>query len=423
MVSSSSVTFRAPAPERVAARMGRRISLIEQLPDEEFLVEVRAYLCDALPVDLLYRAAAALAGERDRDTARLRRLLERALRDLRASKATVQSKITREHIEDVWLAERLEEFDQLSRGRVALPQESVEQLHALLARISERAMRDHRANLESTLAKWILRDYRGAAQGWRFSEDYDEALAESERVSRARRVRPWGALQRLIAGLRLSDPEIDRAVPPGAPLSERRLRSFIKVFADPKDAGRLDPSADALKPVASSREEASRDLLRVHNYLLEQLERSAAADEALAAYRRRLRLAGAGASLPPSAIHGESLPQPKGAPDPAAAIAQDLLRFLFDAGFIPVTADTLAALTEAEPLAGPADVLPLAIVTAPKSDADADHPVFAQARSDVAAIMRRTGTVGGYVVALNGQGFSMPTTMECQEGTITVVRL
>src|SRR5579864_8859505 len=128
MISSQPMTFRAPAPERVAARMARRLSLIDQLPDEEFLAEVRAYLCDALPVDLLYRAAASLGGERERDTARLRRFLERVLKDLRSAKGSLQAKLTREEIEDPWLAEKLEEFDRISRGRVTLPQEAVEQL-------------------------------------------------------------------------------------------------------------------------------------------------------------------------------------------------------------------------------------------------------------------------------------------------------
>src|SRR5438132_7863041 len=100
--------------------MSRRISLIDRLPDEEFLLEVRGYLCDALPVDLLYRAAATLGSERDRDTARLRRLLERVLKDLRAAKANLQGKLTKASIEDRFLDDRMNEFDQLSKGRVAL---------------------------------------------------------------------------------------------------------------------------------------------------------------------------------------------------------------------------------------------------------------------------------------------------------------
>ncbi|HVO29365.1 MAG TPA: hypothetical protein VMV18_01460 [bacterium] len=419
------MTSRAPAPERVAARLGRRLALIERIPDDEFLVEVRAYLCDALPVDLLYRAAAALAGERERDTSRLRRLLERALKDLRAAKGVLSATLTRHALQDAWYAEKLEEFDNVSRGRVALPQESVEQLQALLSRIADKALREHRASVESAFGKWIVRDYREAVQGWRFSEDYDEAMAEAARVTRVRRMRPWGALQRIVSALRLGDPDLDRAVGPGAPVPERRLRTFIKLFADPKDTARLDPSADALKPVASSRDEAQRDLLRVHNYLLEQLERSAAADEVLAAYRRRLRLAGAAASLPRGILAGE--PEASEASgtsrDPADALAQDLLRFLFDAGFVPVTAASLGLLADAEPLAGSADVLPIAIVTAPRADADAEHPVFARARGDVAAVMRKTGTVGGYVVALNGEGFAVPGFLECPEGTIRVVRI
>lgn len=426
MITSPPVTARAPAPERVAARMSRRFTLLERLPDEEFLIEARAYLCDALPVDMLYRAAASLAAERERDTARLRRLLERVLKELRASKGVLQSALTRHGIDDAWYREKLEEFDQIARGRLALPQESVEHLAGILGRVADKALREHRTATESTLAKWIVRDYRGVVQGWRFSEDFDEAVSEAGRVDRARRLRPWGAMQRLIAALRIADPDLDRAVPPGAPLSERRLRAFIKLFADPRDIARLDPSSDALRPVASSRDEAARDLLRVHNFLLDQLERSASADEALAAYRRRLRLAGAGASLSPATIAGTREDDPARAEsgrDPAGALAQDLLRFLFDTGFVPVTAASLVSLADAEPLAGAADILPIAIVTAPDADADAEHPVFVQAKNDVIAVMRKTGTVGGYVVALNGAGYAAPAMLECPEGMIRVVRI
>lgn len=420
------MAFRSVSIERASARMSRRIALLERLEEDEFLPEVRAYLCDALPVDLLYRAASALGTERDQDTSRLRRLLDRVFKDVRAAKAALQSRLTKSSVEDAWLTEKIEEFDRISRGRIALPQEAVETLHGLLERIAERCMREHRDATESGLARWQTTDYRGASSGWRFSEDFDEAMAEAERVDRQRRVKPWGALQRLVAGLRMADPEIDRAVPPGAPLSERRLRTFVKSFADPKDTARTDPSADALKPIASSREEAMRDLLRLHNYLVDQLERAASANEALAAYRRRLRLAGAGASLPAATLNGSGPAKPA-APtrpdDPAAAISQDLLRFLFDAGFVPVTASTLPRLGEAEPLAGAADVLPLAIVTAPRSDADGDHPIFAQARAEVAQIMRRTGAAGGYVVALDGHGHALPTELECAEGVIHVFRL
>lgn len=380
--------------------MNRRVALMDRLQDDEFISEVRAYLCDALPVDLLYRAAAALGSERDRDTARLKRLLEKVLKDLRLVKATIAAKVVKENLADGFIPDRLAEFDQVSKGRVGLPQESVEALHGILCRVADRSWKEHRESFGPMLEKWLLRDYREVVTGWRFSEDYDEAVQEAERANRARRVQPWGALQRLIAGLRMVDPQVDKAAPPGAPLAERRLRTFVKLFADPRDAGKIDPSADALKPFASGREEAARDLLRVHNYLLDQLERSAAADEALAAFRRRLRLAGPGVSL-----------------------SQDLLRFLFDAGFVPVTVATLSILSEAEPLAGAADVLPLAIVTAPKADADADHPVFVQARNEVAQVMRRTGTVGGYVVALNGAGYEMPKMLECAEGTINVFRM
>lgn len=420
------MAFRSVSIERAAARMSRRISLLEKLSDEELLPEIRAYLCDALPVDLLYRAASALGAERDQDCARLRRLLDRVFKDVRAAKATIQSRLTREGVDDGWLAERIEEFDRTSRGRIALPQEAVETLHGLLERVADRCWREHRETMESTLTRWVIKDYRGGDAGWRFSEDFDESMAEAERVDRQRRVKPWGALQRLVASLRLLDPEIDRAVPPGAPLSERRLRSFVKSFADPKDTAKTDPSADALKPIASGRDEALRDLLRVHNYLLDQLERAQSAVEALAAYRRRLRLAGAGASLPAATLNGSGPAKPQPAArgeDPAAAISQDLLRFLFDAGFVPVTAVTLPRLGEAEPLAGAADVLPLAIVTAPRSDATSDHPIFEQARAEVAQIMRRTGAVGGYVVALDGHGHSLPTELECAEGIIHVFRL
>lgn len=423
------MTFRAPETDRVSARMRRRIELIDRLPDEEFLPEVRAYLCDALPVDLLYRAAASLGQERDRDTARLRRLLEKVLKDLRASKSALYSRFSREEVEDSFIEERLKEFDNISKGRMQLPQESVEALHGILHRVSDRCWRDHREGLGDLLEKWVLKDYRGQSIGWRFSEDYDEAVGEAQRADRQRRTQPWGALQRLIAGIRLTDPQVDKNAPPGAPLAERRLRSFIKQFADPKDVGRLDPSADALKPVASSREEAMRDLVRVHNYLLDQLERAAAADEALAAYRRRLRLAGAGASLHSSVLVGAANATEaaraisKDLADPARALSQDLLRFLFDHGFVPVTAATLLQLADAEPLAGAADVLPLAIVTAPAQDAGADHPVFVQAKNDVAQVMRRTGTTGGYVVALNGAGHEMPQELECAEGLIRVFRM
>lgn len=420
------MAFRSVSIERAAARMNRRIALLERLSEEEFLPEVRAYLCDALPVDLLYRAASALGTERDQDTARLRRLLDRVFKDVRAAKAALQSRLTRGAVEDEWLAEKLEEFDRISRGRIALPQEAVETLHGLLGRVAERCSKEHHEETETTIAKWLVKDYRGAAAGWRFSEDFDEAMAEAERVDRHRRVKPWGALQRLVAGMRVIDPEIDRPVPPGAPLSERRLRTFVKTFADPRDLARTDPSADALKPIASSRSEALRDLLRVHNYLLDQLERAASADEALAAYRRRLRLAGAGASLPAATLNGSgpAKPTPAARPDdPASAIAQDLLRFLFDAGFVPVTTATLARLAEAEPLAGAADLLPLAIVTAPRTDATADHPIFVQAKAEVAQIMRRTGAVGGYIVALDGHGHALPTELESPEGTISVFRL
>lgn len=420
------MAFRSVSIERAAARMSRRISLLERLSEEEFLPEVRAYLCDALPVDLLYRAAGALGTERDQDTSRLRRLLDRVFKDVRAAKAALQSRLTRGSVEDEWLAEKLEEFDRISRGRIALPQEAVETLHGLLGRIAERCSKEHREETETTIAKWIVTDYRGGNTGWRFSEDFEEAMAEAGRVDRQRRVKPWGALQRLVAGLRVLDPDIDRAVPPGAPLSERRLRAFVKTFADPKDMARTDPSSDALKPIASSRGEALRDLLRVHNYLLDQLERAASAGEALAAYRRRLRLAGAGASLPAATLNGSGPAKPAATArpdDPATAISQDLLRFLFDAGFVPVTAATLARLTEAEPLAGAADVLPLAIVTAPRANASADHPIFEQARAEVAQIMRRTGAVGGYVVALDGHGFELPTELESPEGIISVFRL
>jgi len=406
--------------------MSRRVELLARLPDEEFLLEVRGYLCDALPVDLLYRAAAALGTERDHDVSRLRRLLERVLKDLRQAKAGLATKIAKAGLEDEFLREKLEEFDNVSKGRVQLPQESVEALNSLLWRVAERGMREFGKELEPTLAKWRMKDYRGADAGWRFSEDFEETLAEAERVARMRRVQPWGALQRLIAGLRLADPEIDRAVPPTAPLSERRLRAFVKMFADPKDAGRIDPSADALKPIASGREEAMRDLMRVHNYLLDQLERSAAADEALAAYRRRLRLAGAGASLHNSILAGNGVradEAAKDAADPAKALSQDLLRFLFDHGFVPVTMQTLTTLSDAEPLAGSGDVLPLAIVTAPRSDADGDHPIFAAAKTDVSTVMRRTGSVAGYVIALNGAGFEMPAMLEANEGPIKVFRL
>lgn len=425
MVQLPSVTFHAPSTDRVSARMSRRISLIDRLPDEEFLLEVRAYLCDALPVDLLYRAAATLGTERDRDTARLRRLLERVLKDLRAAKALLASRLTKAALEDRFLGDRLDEFDQVSKGRVALPQEAVAALHGLLFRFCDRAWREHRSVFETALSKYLLRDYRGAITGWRFSEDYDETIAEADRADRLRRVQPWGALQRLIAALRIADPEIDRAVPPGAPLAERRLRSFVKLFADPRDAGKIDPSADALKPIASTRDEATRDLLRVHNYLLDQLERSAAADEALAAYRRRLRLAGAGASLHASIVSGNGVradEAARDAADPAKAISQDLLRFLFDAGFVPVMATTLTTLNDAEPLAGSADVLPLAIVTAPRTDSTAEHPILVAARNDVSSVMRRTGSVSGYVVALNAHG-ELPAILEAAEGPIKVFRL
>ncbi len=423
------MTFRAPETDRVSARMRRRIELIDRLPDEEFLPEVRAYLCDALPVDLLYRAAASLGTERDRDTARLRRLLEKVLKDLRAAKSALQSRAGREEVEDSFLEERMKEFDNISKGRMQLPQESIEALHGILHRMADRSWRDHRETLGDLLEKWILKDYRGQSIGWRFSKDYDETVNEAERADRQRRTQPWGALQRLISGIRLTDPQVDENAPPGAPLAERRLRSFIKQFADPKDAGRLDPSADALKPVASSREEAMRDLVRVHNYLLDQLERAAAADEALAAYRRRLRLAGAGASLHSSVLAGAANATDaaktisRDLADPARALSQDLLRFLFDHGFVPVTAATLASLADAEPLAGAADVLPLAIITAPSQDADAEHPVFQQAKNDVAQVMRRTGTTGGYVVALNGAGHELPQVLECAEGVIRVFRM
>lgn len=420
------MAFRSVSIERAAARMSRRISLLERVSEEEFLPEVRAYLCDALPVDLLYRASSALGTERDQDTARLRRLLDRVFKDVRAAKAALQSRLTRGSIEDAWLQDKLEEFDRISRGRIALPQEAVETLHGLLSRIADRCAKEHRDETETTLARWEMKDYRGASSGWRFSEDFDESMAEAERVDRQRRVKPWGALQRLVAGLRMADPEIDRAVPPGAPLSERRLRTFVKTFADPRDAARTDPSSDSLKPIASSRDEALRDLLRLHNYLLDQLERAASANEALAAYRRRLRLAGAGASLPAATLNGSGPAKPA-AParpdDPAAAISQDLLRFLFDAGFVPVTANTLPKLGEAEPLAGAADLLPLAIVTAPRSNATSDHPVFAQAKAEIVQIMRRTGAVGGYVVALDSHGHELPAELECAEGIIHVFRL
>src|SRR5687768_9360565 len=120
------MAFRSVSIERASARMSRRISLLEKLSDEELLPEVRAYLCDALPVDLLYRAASSLGGERDQDTARLRRLLDRVFKDVRAAKATIQSRLTREGIEDEWISERIEEFDRASRGRLVLPQEAVE---------------------------------------------------------------------------------------------------------------------------------------------------------------------------------------------------------------------------------------------------------------------------------------------------------
>lgn len=417
------MAFRSVSIERVAARLSRRVSLLEKLSEDEFLTEVRAYLGDALPVDLLYRAASGLTADRERDTARLRRLLDRVFKDVRAAKATLQSRLTRGSVEDSWLRGKLEEFDQISRGRIALPQEAVETLHSLLGRIADRCAREHREETDSTLARWLVKDYRGASSGWRFSDGFEETMAEAERVDRLRRVRPWGALQRLIASLRIVDPEIDRALTPGAPLAERRLRTFVKQFADPKDPGRSDPSADALKPIASSREEALRDLLRVHNYFLDQLERTSSAAEALAAYRRRLRLAGAGASLPPAALNGHAPKSAAPANDAAGAISQDLLRFLFDAGFVPVTPSTLARLTEAEPLAGTADVLPLVIVAAPHADADAEHPVFVQARAEVSKILRQTGAAGGFVVALDGHGHALPTELECAEGVIQVFRL
>lgn len=414
--------FRSVSIERAAARLSRRVSLLEKLSEDELPTELRAYLGDALPVDLLYRAASGLSAERDRDTARLRRLLDRVFKDVRAAKASLQSRLTRGSVEDAWLRGKLEEFDQISRGHIALPQEAVETLHSLLGRIADRCVREHREETEATLARWLVKDYRGASSGWRFSGDFDEAMAEADRVDRLRRVRPWGALQRLIASLRLVDPEIDRAVTPGAPLAERRLRTFVKHFADPKDVARTDPSADALKPIASSRDEALRDILRVHNYFLDQLERTSSAAEALAAYRRRLRLAGAGASLPASVSNGHA-PKTPPADDAAGAISQDLLRFLFDAGFVPVTPATLPRLTEAEPLAGVTDVLPLVIVAAPHADADAEHPVFVQARTDLAKILRQTGTAGGFVVALDGHGHALPTELECAEGVIQVFRL
>src|SRR2546428_6365083 len=142
--------------------MNRRVSLLERLPDEEFVAEVRAYLSDALPVDLLYRAAAALGAERDRDTARLKRQLERVMKDLRAAKSAVQTRISKEAIEDTFLEERLAEFDQVSKGRVALPQESVEALHGLLWRIADRAWREQRVAMRPLLEKWRVARHRGA---------------------------------------------------------------------------------------------------------------------------------------------------------------------------------------------------------------------------------------------------------------------
>ena len=47
----------------------------------------------------------------------------------------------------------------------------------------------------------------------------------------------------------------------------------------------------------------------------------------------------------------------------------------------------------------------------------------AQAKAEVAQIMRRTGAVGGFVVALDGHGHELPSELESPEGIIQVFRL